>query len=80
MPRKVLPRRRCHGRFLRRYPDARVFDISLESRSGETRKNVRLQQYFDHYLKGAPAPDCMQNGVPYIEKDKTALSALQAEQ
>ena len=29
--------------------------------------NIRLQQYFDHYLKGAPMPDWMQNGVPAID-------------
>jgi hypothetical protein len=25
---------------------------------------VRMQQYFDHYLKGASLPDWMENGVP----------------
>ncbi|RLD20766.1 MAG: S9 family peptidase, partial [Bacteroidetes bacterium] len=29
--------------------------------------NIRLQQFFDHYLKGAPMPDWMQNGVPAID-------------
>ena len=37
---------------------------------------IRLQQYFDHYLKGAPAPDWMEKGVPFLEKDHTALSGL----
>jgi hypothetical protein len=35
-----------------------------------------LQQYFDHFLKSAPAPDWMQHGVPYLERDRTALSTL----
>ena len=50
-----------HG--LRRRPDQKDYTI-------------RLQQYFDHFLKGAPAPEWMTKGVPYIERDKTALSEL----
>ncbi len=33
--------------------------------------NVRLQQYFDHYLKGAPAPVWLAEGIPAVEKGKT---------
>jgi dipeptidyl aminopeptidase/acylaminoacyl peptidase len=50
-----------HG--LRRRPDQKDYTI-------------RLQQYFDHYLKGAPAPDWMEKGVPFLDKEKTALSEL----
>ncbi len=32
---------------------------------------IRMQQYFDHYLKGAPAPEWMVKGIPAIEKGKT---------
>lgn len=32
---------------------------------------IRMQQYFDHYLKGAPAPVWMVKGIPAIEKGKT---------
>ena len=32
-----------------------------------------MQQFFDHYLKGAPAPEWMEKGVPYLERDKTEL-------
>ncbi len=32
---------------------------------------VRMQQFFDHYLKGAPAPVWMEEGIPAIEKGKT---------
>jgi len=32
---------------------------------------VRLQQFFDHYLKGAPMPVWMKSGVPATEKGKT---------
>jgi dipeptidyl aminopeptidase/acylaminoacyl peptidase len=32
--------------------------------------SIRMMQFFDHYLKGAPAPDWMTRGVPAIEKGK----------
>jgi dipeptidyl aminopeptidase/acylaminoacyl peptidase len=32
---------------------------------------VRLQQFFDHYLKGDPMPVWMKSGVPATEKGKT---------
>lgn len=30
---------------------------------------VRYFQFFDHYLRGAPAPKWISEGVPYLEKD-----------
>lgn len=33
--------------------------------------SIRLQQFFDHYLKGAPAPVWMTRGLPAIEKGKS---------
>jgi hypothetical protein len=30
---------------------------------------VRYFQFFDHYLRGAPAPEWMKTGVPYLAKD-----------
>ncbi len=30
--------------------------------------NIRMQQFFDHYLKDAPMPKWMKNGVPATEK------------
>ena len=33
--------------------------------------SIRLQQFFDHYLKGAPAPSWMINGLPATEKGKS---------
>jgi dipeptidyl aminopeptidase/acylaminoacyl peptidase len=30
---------------------------------------IRAMQFWDHYLKGAPAPKWMTQGVPFIEKD-----------
>ena len=32
--------------------------------------SIRLQQFFDHYLKGAPLPAWMKAGVPYEDKDE----------
>ena len=31
---------------------------------------VRLQQFFDHFLKGAPEPEWMAKGIPYIEREQ----------
>ena len=28
----------------------------------------RMQQYFDHHLKGVPAPAWMTEGVPFLKK------------
>ena len=33
---------------------------------------VRMKQYFDHYLKGAPAPRWMTEGVPHLQKGTVA--------
>jgi dipeptidyl aminopeptidase/acylaminoacyl peptidase len=30
---------------------------------------LRMKQYFDHYLKGKPAPEWMVNGIPYLKKE-----------
>jgi dipeptidyl aminopeptidase/acylaminoacyl peptidase len=30
----------------------------------------RLSQFFDHFLKGAPEPEWMAQGIPYLEKDE----------
>jgi dipeptidyl aminopeptidase/acylaminoacyl peptidase len=32
---------------------------------------VRMQQFFDHYLQGAPAPVWLAEGVPAVEKGRT---------
>ncbi len=32
--------------------------------------SIRMQQFFDHYLKGAPAPVWMEYGVPAVDKGK----------
>ena len=32
---------------------------------------IRMQQFFDHYLKGAPAPVWLEEGIPAVKKGKT---------
>lgn len=49
----------------------------LRNRADQKDYTIRMQQYFDHYLKGAPAPDWMTKGVTYLDRDKTELQALQ---
>jgi dipeptidyl aminopeptidase/acylaminoacyl peptidase len=48
----------------------------LRKRPNQKDYTIRLQQYFDHYLKGAPAPAWMEKGVPYIERERTELSTM----
>jgi len=31
---------------------------------------IRMEQFYDHYLKGKPAPDWMVKGVPFLKKKK----------
>jgi dipeptidyl aminopeptidase/acylaminoacyl peptidase len=33
--------------------------------------NIRMQQFFDHYLMGAPAPEWLAKGVPAVKKGAT---------
>lgn len=33
--------------------------------------NIRMQQFFDHYLTGAPAPRWLEEGIPAVEKGRT---------
>ena len=42
----------------------------LRKRVNQKDYTVRLQQYFDHFLKGAPRPDWMEKGIPFLERDK----------
>jgi len=42
----------------------------LLKRANQKDYTMRMQQFFDHYLKGAPAPDWMERGIPYIEREQ----------
>ncbi len=41
----------------------------LRRRVNQKDYTVRMQQFFDHYLKGAVSPAWMEKGEPFIEKD-----------
>jgi dienelactone hydrolase len=41
----------------------------LRKRPNQKDYTVRMQEFFDHYLKGAPKPAWMERGRPYIEKE-----------
>jgi dipeptidyl aminopeptidase/acylaminoacyl peptidase len=52
------------------YPDE---PHHLGKRENQKDFQVRMKQYFDHYLKGAPAPLWMTDGVPQIKKGQDPL-------
>jgi dipeptidyl aminopeptidase/acylaminoacyl peptidase len=39
---------------------------------------VRFFEFFDHYLKGAPAPKWLTDGIKYLDKDKPTASGSEA--
>jgi dipeptidyl aminopeptidase/acylaminoacyl peptidase len=45
-------------------------DHNLTERPNRVDLTVRMQQFFDHYLLGSPAPAWMVNGQPALEKNK----------
>lgn len=42
----------------------------LARRPNQRDYTVRMMEYFDHYLKGAAAPDWMKNGVPHLKMEE----------
>lgn len=42
----------------------------LRKRPNQKDYTMRLQQFFDHFLKGAPRPEWMDKGIPYLEREK----------
>lgn len=42
----------------------------LRKRINQKDYTRRLQEFFDHFLKSAPAPEWMQKGIPFLERDK----------
>lgn len=39
---------------------------------------MRMEQFFDHHLKGAPAPEWMQKGIPFLDKGRDQLAPVTA--
>lgn len=46
----------------------------LRERENQKHWTVHMAEYFDHYLKGAPRPAWMDNGVPYLERGTRDLT------
>ena len=42
----------------------------LRRRADQKDFGLRMHQFFDHFLKGAPAPEWMEKGIPYLERDE----------
>lgn len=45
----------------------------LRRRADQQDYTLRLWQFFDHYLRGAPAPVWMEKGIPYLDRDQEKL-------
>jgi dipeptidyl aminopeptidase/acylaminoacyl peptidase len=41
----------------------------LRRRQDQKDYAVRMQQFFDHFLKGAPKPEWMEKGIPFLERE-----------
>jgi dipeptidyl aminopeptidase/acylaminoacyl peptidase len=57
--------------------DKEVYMFSYNGEKHGLRKRInqkdytrRLQEFFDHFLKGAPAPEWMEKGIPYLQREK----------
>ncbi|RYG44640.1 S9 family peptidase, partial [bacterium] len=46
-------------------------DHNLVQRKNRKDLSIRLSQFFDHFLKGAPVPVWMSKGVPAVDKGRT---------
>ena len=42
----------------------------LRKRHNQKDYTVRMQQFFDHFLKAGPRPEWMEKGVPYIQREE----------
>jgi len=42
----------------------------LRKRINQKDYTRRLQGFFDHFLKGAPSPEWMEKGIPYLQREK----------
>lgn len=50
---------------------------NLRRRPNQKDFTVRMQEYFDYYLKGAPKPAWMEHGIPYLEKNGVTVDTDQ---
>ncbi len=61
----VALRRLGKPAWLLNYNDEPHWPLKLQNRKDF---NIRMQQFFDHYLQDAPMPEWMKRGVPALEK------------
>jgi dipeptidyl aminopeptidase/acylaminoacyl peptidase len=59
--------------------EAYMFNYNGEPHNLRKRQNQgdytrRLQQFFDHFLKGAAKPDWMEVGIPFLQRDKVNIA------
>jgi dipeptidyl aminopeptidase/acylaminoacyl peptidase len=52
---------------------------NLRRRPNQKDYTLRLQQFFDHFLKGAAKPDWMEKGIPFLQKGKEPVVPLKAQ-
>ena len=45
----------------------------LRERPNQKYWTVHLDEFFDHFLKGAPKPEWMEKGVPYLDRGKRKI-------
>ncbi|HSL71450.1 MAG TPA: prolyl oligopeptidase family serine peptidase, partial [Longimicrobiales bacterium] len=43
-------------------------------RANQRDMDIKMQQFFDHHLTGAPMPDWMKNGIPRLEKGRDQVA------
>jgi dipeptidyl aminopeptidase/acylaminoacyl peptidase len=60
-----------------------LIDYNDEAHNPTKRANqldiaMRMRQFFDHHLRGAPAPDWMVNGIPFLDKGRDQLQPVVA--
>jgi hypothetical protein len=60
-----------------------LIDYNDESHNPTKRANqldiaMRMRQFFDHHLRGAPAPDWMVHGIPFLDKGRDQLQPVVA--
>jgi len=48
----------------------------LRQRENQKHWTVHMAEYFDYFLKGAPKPDWMEHGVPYLDKGRRDVSVF----
>jgi dipeptidyl aminopeptidase/acylaminoacyl peptidase len=48
----------------------------LRQRANQKHFAVHMDEFFDHYLKGAPRPEWMEKGVPYLDRGTRDVTPL----